>query len=853
MGWAEKKNNPWINSQIIQASKEANGIQQVLAIVEACISDMNLVNLSTSIHRLAKLSVTTPHSDEHLRQSPVTKLLLMGIAQAFSMTGEDGSLPQSLSNITWSLATLRIMDYRVLELAASLAVLNMKDFKAFELASLLWSFAKLCGSEYMTPVVGPLFRAATGRIVACVNGAGFRSLATAAWAFATSRQASQRLFRVISKEVQTCLPTANSQELANIVWAYGTVGHRDEELFSAIAEECMSRLDEFKTQELSNTFWGFASNDFYHEAFFCKALLMATGMNLQPQHVANILWAAARLQRRHPVCKSTALSLLPRSLMNLTSFKPQEVASTAHAVAKIFSQTEAGPAHIIAESGGQLPVQISMFFSGITPWCEERIGSFSDQSLANIVAAFGMLGLPISNSFQNAVEKQVLSRARNLDHSTMVTLLRASVQCPQLRSLESWLALQICRDLPTFQTKELWSLAFTKSVKTGETHHDAEPNVDELRRWLTDLSAGSKLVRPQAHAFPNAQGYGGGGHQQPPQGPRYGGPVDVWENQVAPQLPRAGPEGMSPPGLHGGCLPAGLVPDFFIQSQDWPIYSRQELDAQDYAQYQALGRQPPAPCRHEQALNHNFAQVQGFLPPGPAQQPAPCWSTGAMPSRPSGPPPSRPLDLTVMPGTSPHSGMQEFGGQRHFKEDNDDDLFKFDMPKDIPRKADAPRRFDDGFNFDEGSSADAVLAQLQKDFGTASPLVTPGQSMSANFFRKQPDRSFEVRREEGQGVFNPELQFPDTGFSGTAVFEESSNPRSHSGLPSPSQSLEFNDFRISEEEMALLRQRRQHNEASFSTSKLLGEDSIGFPSEMEFDKFRLQRRQQWNRLNSGRE
>eukprot|EP00434_Breviolum_minutum_P020632 symbB.v1.2.018193.t1/scaffold1442.1/size120416/3 len=75
---------PWINSQIIQASKEDlapysvpsrasismkeistqcfnasdnqdNGIQRILGVVEMCINDMNLVNLSTSLHRLAKL------------------------------------------------------------------------------------------------------------------------------------------------------------------------------------------------------------------------------------------------------------------------------------------------------------------------------------------------------------------------------------------------------------------------------------------------------------------------------------------------------------------------------------------------------------------------------------------------------------------------------------------------------------------------------------------------------------------------------------------------------------------------------------------------------------------------------
>lgn len=478
---------PWINSQIIQASKEDNAIQRILGVVEMCIKDMNLVNLSTSLHRLAKLSVMTPHSDRMLRQSPVMKLLLTSIATAFCAVEEDPSLPQSLSNITWSLATLRIVDYKVLEMAGTLAIANMKDFKAFELASLLWSFAKLGCADTMTPVVSPLFRAATGRLMACMNGAGFRSLATAAWAFATARQASQRLFRAIAKEVQTCLPSANSQELANIVWAYGTVGHRDDQLFRIIAEECVRRLDEFKTQELSNTFWGFASNDFHHEAFYQKALLIAQGMQLQPQHVANILWAAARLHRKHPAARQAALHMVPACLGFLTSFKPQEVASTAHAVAKIFSAEADG---FEFRTQPMIPLQISMFFSAITPWCQEHIQLFSDQSLANIVSSFGMLRINLHPSFLASVERQVLERLKTSDHAALVVFFRATIQCPQLARLEGQLAWTVAQELLNFKSKELRSLAFTRSVKLGIVHQEVEPNIEELHRWCMELAHG---------------------------------------------------------------------------------------------------------------------------------------------------------------------------------------------------------------------------------------------------------------------------------------------------------------------------------------------------------------------------
>ena len=80
--------------------------------------------------------------------------------------------------------------------------------------------------------------------------------------------------------------------------------------------------------------------------------------------------------------------MIPGCLPFITSFKPQEVASTAHAVAKIFSaESEAYD----LSAPPQIPLQISMFFSAITPWCQEQITLFSAQSLANIVSSFGML------------------------------------------------------------------------------------------------------------------------------------------------------------------------------------------------------------------------------------------------------------------------------------------------------------------------------------------------------------------------------------------------------------------------------------------------------------------------------
>ncbi|CAE8616158.1 unnamed protein product [Polarella glacialis] len=458
---------------------------------------MNLVNFSTAIHRLARLSAANPGSDAALRRAPTLKTMLIGIASAFSQAGKDPSLPQSLSNVTWSIATLRIVDTRILELAASLAVLNMKDFKNFELSSLLWSYAKLGTADSMVAVVGPLFRAATNRLIACSKGAGFRSLATAAWAFATARQASQRLFRCISQEACTCLSTANSQEMANLIWACSTVGHKDEVLFNCVAQECVPRLEEFKAQELSNTFWGFASNDFYHEAFFQKALALAQDLHLQPQHMANIIWAAARLKRKHPASRAAVLRLIPKCGKGINAFKPQEIASVAQGVAKIFTpEAETGklPHLSTPEFLSQFPVppQVLQLFAVFAPLLRDYISVFSDQSLANLISSFGMLGLHFNQELVAVLEHQVMTRAPAMDNALLITVLRACTQSPQLFRLEGLLATRIGTVITQLKDKELRSLDFTRSVKLGVPCRDEEPSAADLLRWCQEVSGNAQ-------------------------------------------------------------------------------------------------------------------------------------------------------------------------------------------------------------------------------------------------------------------------------------------------------------------------------------------------------------------------
>eukprot|EP00435_Cladocopium_sp_Y103_P013169 s907_g3.t1 len=130
-------------------------------------------------------------------------------------------------------------------------------------------------------------------------------------------------------------------------------------------------------------------------------------------------------------------------------------------------------------------------------WCQEHIQLFSDQSLANIVSSFGMLRINLHPSFLASVERQVLERLKASDHAALVVFFRATIQCPQLARLEGQLAWTVAQELLNFKSKELRSLAFTRSVKLGIVHQEVEPNMEELHRWCMELAHGVPQERRQ--------------------------------------------------------------------------------------------------------------------------------------------------------------------------------------------------------------------------------------------------------------------------------------------------------------------------------------------------------------------
>jgi len=220
--WAKRAVFPKINQTIIAAAE--HDLPTTVAVVEPLIPQMNLVNISTALHRLARLSSSSPESLHQLRGHPVMPALLAAAATALDRARETGAQPktQALSNVTWAMATMQTLDLHLLTKVVALSEEVMPLFKAFELSGLLWGLATLGRSEpEVLRLASPIFDRAAGQVSGDFS---FRCLVMTSWAYATAGWADAGLFQRLGDLMLPGLRSASGAELQSISWAFEAIG-----------------------------------------------------------------------------------------------------------------------------------------------------------------------------------------------------------------------------------------------------------------------------------------------------------------------------------------------------------------------------------------------------------------------------------------------------------------------------------------------------------------------------------------------------------------------------------------------------------------------------------------------------
>jgi len=252
----------WINSQIVAVSSTGDW-RRLLSSIEAHLSMMNLVNMSTALHRLAKLTAGEHQAQAALKEHQTFAYLVATVLAALRRADVAGLTlhSQALSNIAWSFATLRCAELDLLRTVATLSRRLVVCFKPFELSTTLWAFAKLGAVDTdACRCAEPLFEAACKYIPQHVKEFSFRCLVSTAWAFAMAQYNDPDLFKAIAIQMAPDMRNASNQDIANIGWAFDRTGLLKDSCCDELAKS-LRRLGDCKLQAghaafTSSTFTG---------------------------------------------------------------------------------------------------------------------------------------------------------------------------------------------------------------------------------------------------------------------------------------------------------------------------------------------------------------------------------------------------------------------------------------------------------------------------------------------------------------------------------------------------------------------------------------------------------------------
>lgn len=300
---------PRINHQILSAVNRG-GVAQLLLTIEENLLQMNLVNISTAFHRLAKVAANDIDCCITLFRHSVIRDL---VATAnLALLRHKSSVPpcQALSNIIWSLASIQLNDLPLLRTVSLLATTHMAKFKPFELSSVLWALATLGSCEESRGVCASVFEAAASTIAEELDEFSFRCRVMVCWAFAQAKQRASSLFNEMVPGFLGGLSAASCQELASIAWAYGSMDC-SKDLLEQLAERAL-QFDVIEPQDLSNILWGLAVSGVFNTLLFERAVAEVRNIRL-PEQISQLSCALSLWQPLRPSTQE-ALAMLRSQL-----------------------------------------------------------------------------------------------------------------------------------------------------------------------------------------------------------------------------------------------------------------------------------------------------------------------------------------------------------------------------------------------------------------------------------------------------------------------------------------------------------------------------------------------------------
>jgi len=409
-----ERHHKWINRQITGAAESGN-IAWLFGVIQEHKGEMNLINCSTALHRIAKLALgSSVQERERLVEHEAIQCLRRHLAgHVGERAGDHGkhargdelqSEMRCLSIICWSCATMRIREASFFQHVASISGGRLSEMKPFELSNMFWAFAKLSfGHMRIFEGLAPyLLRRRPGQISP-------QCLSTIVWAFGTAKVHEAAVFTSVARELSQHASSMGPQGIANTAWAFARVRRQELNLFRLLAEATVqeSALWNFKPQELSNIVWAFATVGLTHPPLFESIMEVAVQRRaeLPPQNIANMLWAYAKLGV--PSRWRLFPPLLEVTEQNLEAYKPQEVSAILWAVAR---EVGCSPS-------------CRRFFLAVPRHFEGRLQEFTSQGLACMVEAYTLAEVD-GLSFFDGILRESMNQLGNFQPPSLCTLFR---------------------------------------------------------------------------------------------------------------------------------------------------------------------------------------------------------------------------------------------------------------------------------------------------------------------------------------------------------------------------------------------------------------------------------------------
>jgi len=330
-------------NMVICRAADHGSVNGLLNIVAAKQAEMNCVNITTALHRLARLTKESMHAvnAQDPRFLSLRYCTIAELERQLTEMPQGEPFPQCWATMSWAYAILPARDaelVRMYKVICELATPHLDSFRPFELTNLLWGYAKVG-----VPCV-KLFGTACDVVMSNVRSFPSPNLATLVWAFVTVQSRPAGMLRQIAEEFGRHLDTHVPKpiELANMLWGLASARlHIKKQCLHAVGCKARDLLPAFKVQELTIISWAFSRLDARHDEFFLAAARRLIDSEcfrqcVHGQGAANILWAFERQQDLGSAASSelaqATLSMVPRCLQILPQLKAQEFTSILHAI-----------------------------------------------------------------------------------------------------------------------------------------------------------------------------------------------------------------------------------------------------------------------------------------------------------------------------------------------------------------------------------------------------------------------------------------------------------------------------------------------------------------------------------------